>query len=298
MQKSDRATQDMQEVRRRTAGRGFSLSRIGSTGFSIFELALTLAILAMLASATLVPFVSQIAQRRIATTERSLAEAAEALLGYATATGRLPCPATEASNGTERFAAIGNSGNGVCETFFGFLPAATLGFTPIDSQGFAIDGWGTSLNRIRYAVANSTTSSTGVVPTPPNYNFTRTGGMRAARADVMAASKLLYVCSSGANAIAEPPSCGAGAVTLTDSAPVVLWSNGANAATGGASADEAQNPHSNAGPPAPFPAFGNADRVFVSRIATDVPGNVFDDIVTWLSVGNLVSRMVLGGQLP
>ena len=31
---------------------------------------------------------------------------------------------------------------------------------------------------------------------------------------------------------------------------------------------------------------------------SDLAGNEFDDIVTWLAVGNLVSRMVLGGQLP
>lgn len=286
----------MQEVISRSSNRRARCTAL--RGFTIFELALTLLILAILASATIVPFVSQITQRRIAATERSLADAAEALIGYATATGRLPCPATAASNGAERFAATGNSGNGICETFYGFLPAATLGFTPIDAQGFAIDGWGTAQNQIRYAVANSTTSPTGVVPNPLNYNFTRTGGMRAARADVMATSKLLYVCSSGVNAVAAPPSCGAGAVTLADNAPVVIWSNGANASTGGANANEAQNPHPNGAPPAPFPAFGTADRVFVSRLRSDMAGNEFDDLLTWLSVGNLVSRMVLGGQLP
>jgi hypothetical protein len=36
----------------------------------------------------------------------------------------------------------------------------------------------------------------------------------------------------------------------------------------------------------------------VSRTSGDTVGAEFDDIVTWLSIGNLVSRMVLGGQLP
>jgi len=36
----------------------------------------------------------------------------------------------------------------------------------------------------------------------------------------------------------------------------------------------------------------------VSRSRSDVAGSEFDDIVTWLSIGNLVSRMVLAGQLP
>ena len=54
---------------------------------------------------------------------------------------------------------------------------------------------------------------------------------------------------------------------------------------GGISVDEAQNNFT-------------ADRTFVSHPATTVVGNEFDDIVTWVAVGNLVSRMVLGAQLP
>lgn len=269
------------------------------SGFTILELAITLAILAVLATGLLVPFVAQVTQRRIADTERILEQAKEALIGYATATGRLPCPATADSNGLESFAAGGNAANGVCASFFGFLPAATLGFTPIDSSGYAIDAWGSAQNRIRYAVASSTTPVTGVVPAPPSYTFTRAGGMREATAEAIAASRLLVVCSGAAGAVAAPaPTCGGASVTLTSTAPALVWSNGTNAAIGGAGPDEAENPHPNTAPPVPFPANGSADRIFVSRQRTDMPGNEFDDIVTWISVGNLVGRMVLGGQLP
>lgn len=265
-------------------------------GFTLLELALTLVIMAMLASAMLVPFVAQVTQRKISATERILDQAAEALIGYATATGRLPCPATAGSNGAEDFAAGGNAANGICESFFGFLPAATLGFTPINANGFAIDGWGTEQNQVRYAVSSSTTPATGVIPVPPTYAFTRSGGMREARADVIAASRLLVVCSGGAGAVAAPaPACGGGTVTLTSNAPAVIWSSGANAASGGANVDEAQNPHANG---LAVPPNGSADRIFVSRARSDIAGAEFDDIVSWLSVGNLVSRMVMGGQLP
>jgi len=260
-------------------------------GFTLLELALTLVVMAMLASAMLVPFVAQVTQRKISATERILDQAAEALIGYATATGRLPCPATEGSAGAEDFASTGTPANGICESYYGFLPAATLGFTPINSAGFAIDGWGTDQNRIRYAVA----SSTAAPPATPNYAFTRTGGMREVRADIIAGAKLLFVCSNASTAVPATPTCGTGAVTLTDNAPVVIWSNGANAASGGVGADEAQNPHPNSDA---TPSNGSSDRIFVSRTRTDIAGNEFDDIVTWLSVGNLVSRMVMGGQLP
>ena len=261
-------------------------------GFTILELAITLSIMAVLAVGILIPFVAQVSQRKVADTERVLEQAKEALLGYATATGRLPCPATAASNGFESFATGGNVSNGNCTLtgthFIGFLPAATLGFTPIDSAGYAIDGWATTHNRIRYAVANQTINGSA-------NPFTRTDGMRDATPAQLATADLLFVCSSGTGAVAATPACGGAAATLTRNAPAVVWSSGANAATGGTSVDEAQNPHPNG---SASPAYGSADRIFVSRTAGDTAGGEFDDIVTWLSVGNLVSRMVLGGQLP
>ena len=252
----------------------------GASGFTIIELAITLAIIGVLAGAVLVPLVTQVAQRNRAATERTLEQVKEALLGYATATGRLPCPATDTSNGLEAFAVTGTVSNGLCAAFTGYLPAVTLGFTPVDNQGFATDAWGTTQNRIRYAVSNQTINT---IANP----FTRVNGMRSATAAQMSTALLLYVCNSGAGVVAGT-SCGT-AVKLTDNAPVVVWSVGANAATGGTSVDELENPNPNG---------GSADRIFVSRSVQNTSGSEFDDVVTWIPVGNLVSRMVVGGQLP
>lgn len=272
------------ERRRANAFRGLRPS-----GFTILELAITLAVMAMLATVVLVPLVAQIEQRKIAATEKILEQAAEALMGYAAATGRFPCPAVDTGlnpTGVEAFATTPTAGtvaNGICATFVGFLPAVTLGFTPVDAQGYAIDAWATRQNRIRYAVSNQTVPVASTNTNP----FTRTDGMRTATAGAMAATPLLYVCGSGTGVVAGA-NCGT-AVTLTSNAPAVIWSVGANAATGGTSTDELQNPNPNG---------GSEDRIFVSKIRTDVAGAAFDDIVTWLSVGNLVSRMVMAGQLP
>ena len=46
------------------------------------------------------------------------------------------------------------------------------------------------------------------------------------------------------------------------------------------------------------PNGGSADRVFVSRSRSTVPGSKFDDIVAWIPMPVLVSRMVGAGQLP
>lgn len=265
-----------------------------AAGFTILELAVVLAIIAVLSVGVLVPFVAQVTQRKISDTERILEQARETLMGYAAATGRLPCPALANSDGFEKFSTtsspVGSVSNGTCATFYGFLPAATLGFTPIDPQGYAIDGWGTAQNRVRYAVSNQTVNA---VTNP----FTKTNGMRDATPAQLATATLLVVCSTGTGAVPATPACASLANTLTVNAPVVIWSNGANAPTGGRGTDEAQNPHPNSDTGS-FPPFGTADRIFVSRTIGNTPGSEFDDIVTWLSVGNLVSRMVLGGQLP
>ncbi|HYC46048.1 MAG TPA: prepilin-type N-terminal cleavage/methylation domain-containing protein [Burkholderiales bacterium] len=268
----------------------YGRSRERIAGFTILELAITLAIMAVLAVGVLVPFIAQVTQRRIAETERILEQAKETLMGFAAATGRLPCPALPDTDGFEKFAAGGTVANGSCATFYGFLPAATLGFTPVDNQGYAIDAWTTTQNRIRYAVSNQTVNG---VTNP----FTKTNGMRDATATQLAGATFLVVCSAGTGAVPATPACASAASTLTINAPAVIWSNGANAATGGRSADEAENPHPNPDTGA-FAQYGTADRVFVSRTIRSVSGAEFDDIVTWLSVGNLVSRMVLAGQLP
>ena len=251
-----------------------------SAGFTIFELALTLAIMAVMTGAVLVPFVAQITQRNVSATEKLLDEAREALIGYATATGRLPCPATATSFGAEAFASGGSAADGKCATEYGFLPAATLGLANVDNQGFAVGAWGSAKeHRIRYAVWQSTT-----------YWFTKSEGMRNATPATIAGAKFFHICNSGLGVNAGT-NCGS-AVTITDATPVVIWSPGANAATtGGASADEAQNPN-------PSASGGSQDKIFVNRTHIDVPGSEFDDVVTWISVGNLVGRMVLGGVLP
>lgn len=264
-----------------------------NSGFTLIELALTLGIMAMIAGAILVPLVSQISQRNVAATEKLLEEAKEALIGFAVARGRLPCPATAASNGIEQFdtANGGNAINGDCFSDFGFLPAVTLGFAPVNNQGYAIDAFGGGdASRIRYAVWTGTVA--GVT-----WPFTKEGGMRTATASELSKAWLFHVCSTGLTVTGVPPLCSNNPVppsiplnTLTLNAPAVIWSVGANAGTGGTGTDEAQNPNPR--------NEASTDRVFVSHSRSTVTANEFDDVITWLSVNNMVSRMVLGGSLP
>lgn len=251
-------------------------------GFSLVELAVTLFIVTLLLGGIFIPLQTLVENRKLEDTQRLLENAREALLAYASAYGYFPCPATAASNGQEPPSPPVDHPTGVCPSYYGFLPAALLGFTPVDAQGYGIDPWGSAAAyRIRYAVSSHTV---GAITLP----FTRTGGMTSAGiASLGAANDLLYICGSGTGVTAGT-NCGT-AQTLASNAVVVIWSVGPNATTGGASVHELENPNPNG---------GSADRIFVSRVRATSGAAEFDDVLNWIPGFVVVMRLVATGQLP
>lgn len=248
-------------------------------GFSLVEMAMVLAIVALLLGGLLPTLSAQRESQRINETRKQLEEIQQALIGFAIANGRLPCPASS-SNGEESFAAGGDASNGLCSIFFnGFVPAVTLGISPVNDQGYVLDGWN---NGIRYAVANNTIN--GVANA-----FTRIDGMKNATMASIANANLLYVCVSATGITASD--CGPSSNKLTEKAPALIYSTGKNGGYGGSGIDELANPNPNS---------SNNDRVFVSHIPTPstATNGEFDDIVIWLSPNILLNRMVTAGKLP
>jgi prepilin-type N-terminal cleavage/methylation domain-containing protein len=244
--------------------------------FTLIELLVVMVVVALVAAGLAMPLAAQVEMRRMAETRRLLEEAREALLGYAAAHGRLPCPATIASRGEESFATGGDATNGQCESFHdGFLPAATLGLGPLDHEGFLRDAWGATENRLRYAVFGADPVA-GV-----QHALTRANGLQAASvAGLGAAPRYLLICASGAGVTAA--SCGAAANQLTRRAVLVIHSKGSNATRDPApGSDEARNL--------------DGDPVFVAGMAA-LDG--FDDLLTWVPLPILVSRMLAAGRLP
>jgi len=255
--------------------------RARRSGFTLIELSVALFVLILLLGSLVVPLTTQVEQRKVSDTRKALDDARDALIGFAAANGRLPCPASATSNGSEGFAPGGSATDGNCSNFFdGFLPAVALGIAATDSQGYAVDGWGLAQNRIRYAVSNQTVNG---ITNP----LTRTSGMSSAGLTSLGAAQFLFVCNSGSGVTAGS-NCGT-AVTLASNAMAVLYSVGPNAATGGTSAHEAENPNPNG---------GSADRIFVNRDWGGATGSEFDDIVTWIGTSPLFNRMIAAGQLP
>ena len=240
-------------------------------GFTLLEALIALVIVALLASGLALPLAAQLQVRRHQEAQRQLEEARDALLGFAVAHGRLPCPAAATSRGLEAFAPGGDAATGACADFHGgYLPAAALGLAGLDREGFARDPWGSEGNRLRYAVHGGAVA--GVA-----HALTRANGLQmAGLAALGAAPHYLVVCSTPGG-----PACGAAANQLTRRAAFVLLSTGANGAlVPAAGSDEARNL--------------DGDDMFLARD----PGPDFDDVVHWGAIHLLVNRMVVAGRLP
>lgn len=267
------------------------------SGFSLVEIAVVLVIISVLMAVIAVPLATQVEQRRFEETSKQLEQTKEAVIGFATAKGRLPCPATATSQGQESFctsaagaciATTTEQSHGRCVTNAGYLPAVTLGLGPVDSSGFAVDAWGTTQNRIRYAVAP--TSITAGVPaactnTVANV-FTSGTGMRTATMSCLSDNALTLLTVCGVTPTGPAGAASGCATPLSTKAPFVLISLGKNAPAGGTGIDESHNL--------------DGDSYFVSHTPTPdgSAAGEFDDIVTWGSLNTLFARMVQGGKLP
>ena len=251
-------------------------------GFSLLEVMIALMVLAIALTGIATPVASQVSLRRQADTQRLLDEAREALLGFATIHARLPCPASTSSRGMEAFAPGGSAADGRCERFHdGLLPAASLGLSPVDEDGYLRDAWPHgAASRIRYAVHGNGESLGGVTNA-----LTRTDGMRNATLLALgSAPHYLFICHSAIGATAVD--CGPAANQLTRRAAFLVLSLGANSHRAPLpGTDEARNQDSTP--------------VFVSRPSGGVGSlDSFDDMLTWTSPAMLASRMVTAGRLP
>ena len=263
-------------------------------GFSLVELAVVMAIVALLLGGLMYTLSAQVEQRNFEDTRRRLEQARELILGFAIVNGRLPCPATATSTGDESQTP---AGSGICTTgYAGWLPARTIGYQQTDTGGYAVDAWG---NRIRYAVSVATPYNTAMPQvcrsvnsaTPPvTPHFTHKDKLRANGIDCQPND--LLICKS---ATAVPPglpitstSCRGPANQIMAMSLVValIFSTGKNGAFGGTGADEAAN------------LDGNATFVFHTPTPRSATNGEFDDQFTWITVGELYGRLISAGVLP
>src|SRR5256885_6616810 len=117
-----------------------------SKGFSLVELAVALAIIALLLAGALIPLSTQIDVRNSGDTQRGMESIRDAIVGFAQANGRLPCPANGATpagtvDTTTWFtaggagAAHGGPPHNPRYTTVGGVPRGTLGGAETDALG-------------------------------------------------------------------------------------------------------------------------------------------------------------------
>jgi prepilin-type N-terminal cleavage/methylation domain-containing protein len=255
-------------------------------GFTLVELAVVVFIVALLLGGVILTLSAQEEQRANAETRRRLEAAVDALIGFAIVNRRLPCPAVLATGGVES-----PVGGGTCTANFlpagaatpGFLPGRTIGFLPVDAQGFAVDAWG---NRIRYAVANNVVAATCSAGAP---HFTSQANLKANGAGCQPNDLVVCQSSGGAAPTASPPSCNtAPSVTNQQTVAFVVLSPGKNGGViaAGQGADELFNM--------------NGSAVFISREhgTRETTTGSYDDLLIWVPAGVLYSRLLAAGVLP
>lgn len=265
---------------------------IKQSGFTLIEIAVVLVLIGLILGS----FIGSLTQR-IETTQREktknqLADIKIALLGFVSASGRLPCPATTTGNGFE--VPFGGSDAGTpCTRQHGFIPGKTLGIDgAYNLDNLLIDVWG---NPIRYSV---TTSNANAFTSP-----TGSGGMK----DIGMTNLIpdLRICASD-SAVADL--CSAGITTLIDNAPFVVLSlgkDGSDFVTNlapnsdqGENAGEATVAKNAAGEDLAY-TVGNGN-AFVSKSYSDIDSaaGLFDDLIIWESPYVIYARMIEAGQLP
>lgn len=249
-------------------------------GFTLTELAVVFAIVALLIGGAMMTLSAQVEVRDIEETQRRLEAAREALLGFAIVNRRLPCPAVASATGIEALSAGTTADGGPCTTNYdGFLPGRTIGFSPVDTEGYGLDAWG---NRIRYAIANLITGCTGTATTP---HFTSKANLNANGVSCQPSD--LDICTTATGSTSTQ--CASAAVRLVtmNTVAIVIFSTGKNGAIASAhGSDEAENI--------------DGDRVFVSRVfgGPNTGGGAYDDQVLIVPVGVLYSRLIAAGVLP
>ena len=130
-------------------------------GFTLLELAIVIAIVGLLLGGILVPLATQVQMRRINDTREQLEHIKDALIGFAIANGRLPCPDTDnPPDGIENPPCSGGTE--------GNLPYASLG------TGHSGDSWGRPL---RYRSDDNFNQGSGI-PFPPHTERFSADGMR------------------------------------------------------------------------------------------------------------------------
>jgi prepilin-type N-terminal cleavage/methylation domain-containing protein len=244
-----------------------------SKGFTLIEISIVLLIVAILLGYTVALFPVQQELKHYRTANAEMERIIDAVYAYAQVNGRLPCAASlSAPDGIADPVIVGAAG---CNTWYGFLPAKTLGIEGrYDASNSLLDPWG---NRYRYQITGHDSNSNGG-------DFVLGGDMNTVT--MSALSPDLQICSQIPTT--SQTVCESAAVTVAKDVPAVVLSLGKDGAIPTAVSNiQLENTDNSL-----------TDTVFIKSTKSDVVGAEFDDIVKWIAPNILYSKMIDAGLLP
>lgn len=276
-------------------------------GFTLAELAVALVIVGLLLASALIPLSAQIELKSVADTQRTMDQIRDALVGFALANGRLPCPANGAlaegntSAGTESK----NVANTACLSETGVLPWAVLGVPQTDAWGrrftyrvasiFADDNSLATWQTTSPATQSPTCSPSPTPASPTSFALCSVGNL-----SVYTRAESNHLTSAYAQNVA------AVVVSHGKNGYGAYNANGSQVVAPASGTDEYIN---YSGGTTTTIVTSPLTYVYVSRFpskeSTSCSDTVstsafceFDDVITWISPSLLVSRMVNAGRLP
>ncbi len=234
-----------------------------TAGFSLVELAIVLAIVALLLGGLLPTISSQIEQQRRIETRKQLEEIRNALYGYAIINGYLPCPMLVTTNNptSTNYGIADPAGCNGAPTAEGILPWKTLGVAETDAWGSRRSATGDPwIGYWRYRVDRNFANSSSPITLSTGFS-----------------ADMLSIKDNSGNLI-TPGTSGCTSTPTSECPVAIVFSTGPNLTGDGL----------NTAPNTEVPG------VFQS----DVPIPTFDDIMIWISRPQLFNRMVAAGKLP
>lgn len=289
-------------------------NRNSQQGFTLVEVAIVLLIVTILLGYTVAMFPVQQELKQYRQVEADMDNIVEHLIGFAQVNGRLPCPDTNADvNGTlvpgildgledtddldDNVDTAAGPADGLpdsCKSFYGFLPAGTLGLTgDIDpNNGRMLDPWGQPyryhvLDGDRDADADAATFFGSDLVTP---NGIRQEGLSNVAITNPGSLLGLQICDDSNNPFNNDTTCAAvgGNIIVTDAVVVVLSTGKDRGTVASNIQDENLDGFQD----------GQNDLVYTFSTRSDLANNEYDDVVRWISPNVLFTRMIQADQLP
>jgi prepilin-type N-terminal cleavage/methylation domain-containing protein len=295
-------------------------------GFTLAEIAIAMVIVGLLLASAFLPLSAQMELRNISDTQRTMDAIREAIIGFAQANGRLPCPANGSTATGAATAGVEQTTGNFCTAAadglgaHGVVPWATLGVPESDA-------WGRRFSyRVSPAYADLNAASsweTLTTNTPASAGNQNPGGpsLPCAPSPAPVTPTSFALCTVGDIAVFSPTAATRTAsptAAIAKGVPAIIVSHGKNGygafqAVSGLQSVSPTGVHelrNVTGTPTATPTGWFASYAYYSRIQTTQattcsdtavgasPFCEFDDVVAWIPPATLVTRMVSAGRLP